>query len=430
MVDHPPLRRNTGFQLLWFGTTVSQLGTEITKLAVPLFVLALTGSPAWAGIIAGAGVAGSILVLMPAGVWVDRWDRRRTLVTGQALRVVNSACLSALVLSGHVQVWQFVLFGVVDGVCAAFTDLVRYAAIRGLVPVAQLRTAYMQEESRSHAARLAGPPLGGLLYGLAPAVPFVVDTVTFVVALVSGVLAKVPRRPGRASAVPSDDGPGSEPTRPSMRREVGDALAWLWHRRGLREVYGVLTALNLLGGAFMIPLIVLVGERGGGALGTGTVLAGAGIGGLVGALGSTLIGRLLPVGAMMITIVAVFGTAVAAMALPFGPWWPMVPLIVIALSTPSINVVVSAVNAQLVPEDMLGRMNGSLTTVARGLAPLGPVLGGALAATLGAAGTLVVLGAALVLTAAGAATSPELRRFTGEDGSDSAVAGSPRSSER
>jgi hypothetical protein len=110
---------------------------------------------------------------------------------------------------------------------------------------------------------------------------------------------------------------------------LGEALAWPWHRRGLREVYGVLTALNLLGGAFMIPLIVLVGERGGGALGTGTVLAGAGIGGLVAALGSTLIGRLLPVGAMMITIVAVFGAAVAAMALPFGPWWPMVPLIVI-----------------------------------------------------------------------------------------------------
>jgi hypothetical protein len=43
---------------------------------------------------------------MPADVWVDRWDRRRTLVTGQALRMVNSACLSALVLSGHVQVWQ------------------------------------------------------------------------------------------------------------------------------------------------------------------------------------------------------------------------------------------------------------------------------------------------------------------------------------
>lgn len=275
----------------------------------------------------------------------------------------------------------------------------------------------MQEESRSHAARLAGPPLGGLLYGLGPAVPFVVDTVTFAVALVSSVLAKVPRRPGRPaagdqqeSAVPAYDGPAGARTRQSMRRE---ALAWLWRRRGLREIYGVLTALNLLGGAFMIPLIVLVG-RGGGASGTGTVLAGAGIGGLVGALSSTLIGRLLPVGAMMITIVALFGTAVAAMALPIGPWWPMVPLMVISLSTPSINVVMNAV-ARLVPEHMLGRMDGSLTTVARGLAPLGPVLGGALTAALGAAGTLVVLGTALVLTAAGAATSPELRPFTPDD---------------
>jgi hypothetical protein len=100
------------------------------------------------------------------------------------------------------------------------------------------------------------------------------------------------------------------------------------------------------------------------------------------------------------------------MALPWGPWWPLVPLVVINLSTPSINVVLGAVTDRLVPEHMLGRMNGVFLVVARGLAPLGPVLGGALAAGVGAAAALVVVGAVLLVTAAVAGANRDLRRFT------------------
>jgi hypothetical protein len=69
-----------------------------------------------------------------------------------------------------------------------------------------------------------------------------------------------------------------------MHREAGEAVGRLWRHRGLRSVCGVAIATNLLGGAMLLPLIVLVGERGGNALDTGTVLAALGVGGLVGAL--------------------------------------------------------------------------------------------------------------------------------------------------
>jgi predicted MFS family arabinose efflux permease len=281
---------------------------------------------------------------------------------------------------------------------------VRHAAIRGLVPAAQLRAAYTQEEARSHAATLAGRPLGGLLFAVGPAVPFVVDALSFAAALAGSALARVPRRPP-TSAVRVQQG---------MVREVAEVLRWIGHRPGLRALYFLLTALNLIGGAFMIPLIVLVGERGAGPAGTGAVLAGAGVGGVVGALAAPVVGRVLPVGRMMVAIVAVFGAAVAAMALPLGPWWPIVPLAVVTLVTPSINVVVNAVTARMVPQDMQGRTESVLVLVARGLAPLGPVLGGALAAGLGAAGALVLVGGALLSAAAVAAATGELRRFTEE----------------
>lgn len=408
MVELVPLRKNAQFQLLWVGSAVSQLGSEVTKLAMPLLVLALTGSPGWAGIVAGARTAAVILVLAPAGVWVDRWDRRRTLITSQGLQLVSSGCLAVLIVTGQVQIWHLIVVGVIDGSCAAFAGPARTTAIRGVVPPAQLPRAYMQEESRNHAARLIGPPLSGLLYGWGRAIPFVVDTVTFLVAMLCSVLAKVPRRPADGDRV-------EEPAMRSMRREAGEAAAWLWGRRGLREICAAATVLNLLGGAFLLPLIVLVGERGGSALTTGTVLAGIGIGGLIGALLSDRIGRILPPGMLLLAIIALFGVALAAMSLPLGPWWPMVPLVLVSSSTPAINVVLAVVVVRMVPEVMLGRMDAALGMTNMGLAPFGPVLGGALAAVLGGAGALVVLGGLLLLTAACAALSRELRGFTGED---------------
>ncbi|MFI9594728.1 MFS transporter [Nonomuraea sp. NPDC052265] len=415
MTDIVPLRKNVRFQLLWVGSAVSELGSELTRLAMPLLVLALTGSPGLAGIVAGARTVAFLAIQMPAGVWVDRWDRRRTLITAQGLQAIASALLTALIITGHVQVWQFITLAVLDGLCVAFIGPVQETAIRGIVPTGQLHSAYAQEEARTHAAGLIGPPLGGLLYGLGRAVPFVVDTLTFIAATLFYALAKVPRRPaGEPPTSARDDGEQQRPIRPSMRREAAEAIAWLWRRHGLREVTAAVMILNLLGGAFLIPLIVLVGERGGDARVTGTVLAGLGIGGLTGALLSGRISRLLPPGRLLLAVVTLFGAALAATALPWGAWWPMIPLVFITLSTPSLNVVMGVVIARMVPEAMLGRMGAVLGMGAMALKPLGPVLGGALAATLGGAAALIVLGGLLGLTAAVAALSPQLRHFTGE----------------
>src|SRR5689334_1137821 len=195
MTETPPLRKNTAFQLLWLGSATSEFGTQLTRLAMPLLVLAVTGSPLWAGLVAGARSAATVLAQMPAGVWVDRWDRRRTLVASQLVQAGAAAVLAVLILTGHPLMWMFLLLAVVDGGCTAFIGPARSVAVRGVVPPEQLRAAYTQEEARTHAAWLAGPPAGGLLYGLGQAVPFVVDAVTFLVSAVCTVFARVPRRP-------------------------------------------------------------------------------------------------------------------------------------------------------------------------------------------------------------------------------------------
>lgn len=335
-----PLRRNAAFQLLWIGSAVSQVGSELTRLAMPLLVLALTGSPGWAGVVAGARIAASIVAQLPAGVWVDRWDRRRTLVTAHGGQVLAGAVLGALILADQVAIWHLVVAGMADGVCSAFAGPARTTAIRGVVPVEQLPSAYAQEEARNHAARLAGPPLGALLYGLGRAVPFVVDALTYLVALLCAVAAKVPRRPA-AEQQPAAERAAA--ARPGMGRELLEAVGWLWRQRGLRAVVTVVMMLNLLGSAFLLPLILF------------------------------------------------------------------------SLGTPAFNVVISVVITRMTPETMLGRVDAVLSTAGFGLAPLGPVLGGALAGVLGGAPSVAVIGGALLLTGVIAGLNGDLRRFTGED---------------
>lgn len=104
----------------------------------------------------------------------------------------------------------------------------------------------------------------------------------------------------------------------------------------------------------------------------------------------------------MIVVLAVFGLCTLAMALPFGVFWPFVPLAVTAVVTPLINVVVSALYTELVPEDMMGRLDGITTMASRVLTPLAPVLGGFLAGAVGGGPALLVLGALVLATAVAA----------------------------
>jgi MFS family permease len=212
-----PLRKNVQFQLLWLGGAVSQLGTTTTTLAMPLLVVALTGSYLLPGVIAGARAAALLLTLMPAGVWVDRWDRGKTLVWSQSVQALAAALLAASILAGHAYVVVFVALAIVDGVCTAFAGPARTSSIQAVVPQDQLTTAYAQEEARGHAARVAGPPLGALLMTVGRAVPFVADAITFAVAAVCAWFAKIPARTGQRP-------------RQRMHHDVKDAGRWLWRQ--------------------------------------------------------------------------------------------------------------------------------------------------------------------------------------------------------
>lgn len=399
MSELPPLRRNFRFQMLWIGAAASEMGTTLTWVAFPLLILAVTGSAAVAGLVSACRITTNLLISLPAGAWVDRWDRRRIVITAEAVRFLSLAALTVAILTGREALWQIVLVAVVNGAADSFFSPARAAAIRAVVAPEQLPEAYAQEEARGHAASLAGPPLGGFLFGLGRAFPFAVDALTYLISLVCAVLARVPRYPEGAQ----------ERRKTGIRADVMEAAGWLWRQRGLRAGLAFSLVANLVANALLLPVIVMVEARGGDSTTTGLVLAGLGLGGLLGATLSAKIGRLLPPGKLMLAVVGFFALSVCATALPFGPYWPVVPLFLAMVAVPALNVVLRVLVARLVPDTMMGRLVSLFTMASMGLTPVGPLLGGLLAEYVGGPGALVVVGGLLAAGCALASISPALR---------------------
>jgi MFS family permease len=400
------LRRNWRFQLMWAGAGLSYLGSSTIGLALPLLVLAATGSPVLAGIATTISMVSALVVSAPAGVWVDRMDRRRILLGAELALAAAWGSFALLVWSDAVSAWNVVLVSVVSGSAGAFKGPAHAAALQALVPKSQLSAAYAQNQARSYATQLAGPPLGGLLYAVGKAVPFAFQTLSLVLSTACYLAAKVPRRPAGASR---------KPQAANMRSAFAEAFRWLVGQRGLRAAIVVALFMNPLVNAIWIPVIVLVGERGGASLHTGVVMAGAGVGGLAGSLLATRLSGLLPPGKLLLLVCVLMGGSYCLIPLPLPMPWPMAPIVVSCLASPALNVALMALIGHLVPSDMMGRTMSVVTVTFQGLSPLGPLIGGGLAGALGSGPALVVIGGALLVITALAATSTALRALRGPE---------------
>src|SRR5580692_208654 len=176
-----PLRRNRGFRWLWIGQVVSDTGTEAALIAYPLLVLALTHSAVIAGVVGTVRLVVQLILGLPGGALSDRLDRRLTMIVCDATRAAVLALLAVLVVV-HLVTWPVVLvIAVIDGGANVLFDPSASAALPGIVADQQLEQAWAATEARTYAAGLAGPALGGLLFGLGRAVPFVGDAASYLV---------------------------------------------------------------------------------------------------------------------------------------------------------------------------------------------------------------------------------------------------------
>lgn len=393
--------RNRDFTLLWSSQVASTVGTRITSVAYPLLVLLLTDSPALAGVVAFAQTLPFLLLYLPGGAWVDRWDRRRTMVLCEFGRAAALASVAVTAAVGGVQavsVVQLAAVAFVEGCLFVLFDLAEGAALPHLVPASQLPTAVAWNQARTQGADLAGQPLGGLLFTLSPVLPFAVDAVTY---LLSG---------GAVAAIRSRLQADRAPTADRLRAQIAEGLRFVWRSAFLREVVVVVALMNLVFNGMFLVLIVRAQDLGASPGGVGLLLAALGAGGVLGSLAAPAVHRRLSGRAILVGVAWLWAGTQTAMAFAPDLLWLGGFILLSSLLGPVFNVVIGAYTYEVTPDGLLARVRSTARLVAWGTIPVGALLGGVLADTIGARSALLVLGVAMVPVAVMSTLAPGLRQ--------------------
>jgi hypothetical protein len=396
--------------LLQIGQLLSSAGTSSSSIAFSLLVLAITHSPAKAGIVAFARSLPSVLFALPAGLAADRWSRRRLMIAADAVRVLAIGSLAATILLDRVVFWEVVAVAFVEGSGAAVFFGAQPGALRAVVPARQLPAAAAAETGRQAVVRLAGPPLGGALFGLARALPFLVDAVSYAFSSLSLLAMRTPFQEKR------------EPHLASLRSRLAEGFRFVWSQPFLRTCALLFGLANFIGPGVLFAVVVIGKQQGlsGGEVGALVAVFGACL--LLGSLVSPLVRRLLPVRAvLLLELWTWLGCAVFLV-------WPNVyaltaGILPTALAIPSTDSVVHGHRIAMTPDRLLGRAESVRSLISLLIAPFGPLIAGVLLSTVSARSTIAVFAAAGLVLAVWGTLSPSIRTAPSLDELDGLAAG-------
>lgn len=285
----PPLWRNHDYRLLWCGDTISALGSQASQLALPLLLLAITASPAQAGVLGALRGAIYLFFGLPAGVLIDRWHRRVVMVLADTLRALAFVSIPLALLFGQLSVGQIYVVAAFEGAGFIVFGLAHTTSFTRIVPQERLPAALAQSQFIDSATRTIGPAIGGALFASALALPFVVDAISYAFSVMIILSIRTPL--GKPQV------PQSEP----LLHALFVGMRWLYRQRTLRAHIVLNGAVNFLYGGFPLLIIALAQRLGAGASVTGLVFAAGGVGTLLGAMLSPIvlhrwgIGRLVTV---------------------------------------------------------------------------------------------------------------------------------------
>ncbi|MCW2595774.1 MAG: transporter [Jatrophihabitans sp.] len=390
---NPPLepRRRGGlwhhldFRRLWIGETVSQFGTMISQLALPLVaILVVHASTFEVGLLTAFETAAFLIVGLPAGAWVDRMRFRAVLIVNDVIRAAALGSVPLAQMMGVLTIGQLYAVALVTGISTVFFDVAYQSYLPELVERTLLVEGNAKLQASESVSQIAGPSAGGLLIQVLTA-PYavLVDALSFLwsAAWVLSIQARPPK-------------PERKPDR-HLRREIGEGLRFVLGNRLLRSIAMCTGSSNLFSSMALAVFYVLLARDLHLSPGwIGAIMSTSAIGGLVGSLVASRFAR--RVGQ---------GPAIWISALFIGPCGFVAPFVhrdwtlgLLALAQIGMwmgeviyNITQVSFRQGLCPPALLGRMNATMRFLVWGTMPLGGFLGGVLGATIGVRETLLVV---------------------------------------
>lgn len=387
--------RHRNFRLFFLGQGVSLVGTWVTRIATSWLVWRLTHSEWDLGLVSFAGLAPTLLLGPVGGVFADRFSRHRLLLLTQLLSMLQSGALAFLAFRGEVSFAHLLWLQTLQGFIGALDTPVRQAFVAEIVTDrADLPNAIALNSAMFNASRLVGPALGGALLAAAgEAWCFAVDTVSYAAVILSLVVMRVPHVAARA------------PQRGDVGRDLREGFRYAREQRAVRTLLLLVAGISLLGTPYSVLLPSLATDAlKGGANALGWLMTAAGAGALVST--TWLAGRasLRGVSQVMLAAALTFSAGLlllAVMCAPLGSYWGA--LATLPLIGGGLVLVSSSANSLLqtvVPAALRGRVMALYATAFLGMAPLGSVIAGGMAARIGAPWVVAASGALSLLVVA------------------------------
>ena len=369
---------NRDFLKLWTGQSISEFGSQVSGLAIPwLAAKGLHATPLAFSLLTVLGFLPFILFALPAGVWVDRLRRRPILIVGDASRAVLLAWIPVGWALGILTMWQLFVITFVVGIFTVFFDVAYQSYLPSLVDRDQLIEGNSKLQTTVAAANTAGPGLAGALIAvLAAPYAILVDAASFVVS--TAFMIPIRRRetlPERPEGAP----------KPKMLPELKEGLAYVVRHPHLKWIAVCTGSSNLFSNvATAIGVLYMARTLHMSSFAAGLVLAGYGIGSLVGALGTPRLQRAVGLGGAI--WIPTMLSSLAVLAWPLAPAGFPLPVLLAGTLTfgfgaMAYNISQVSYRQAITPERLQGRMNASMRWIVWGTLPIGALVGGAIATT-------------------------------------------------
>jgi MFS family permease len=370
-----PKGLGSAYWRIWIASTISVLGDGVRFTAMPLLAATLTHNAIAVSLVTVAGFAPWLLFSLISGALVDRWDRRRVMWSSDLFRTVVMGGFTALVAFGYSSIALIVVASFLLGTAETLFD----NASQSILPALVGRTRLARANSRLYAGQIigiefAGPPLGGILFSVLIWVPFAVDSTSF---LVASMLVLTVRGQFRE---PRD--PNAAPTR--LRSEIAEGVRWLARHRVLRAFCGMLGVWNLVTTATQAILVLWALEvLHLDARGYGFLALGFAVGSLLGSLSAERFTKFLGEGPAVYASIAMSVVAELVAFFTHNAFVAGASFALVGFGSLVWNVLTVSLRQEIIPPRMLGRVNSAYRFVGWGSMPIGALVGGVLAHTLG-----------------------------------------------
>jgi MFS family permease len=378
----PTLWRHRNFLLLWGGQTISEMGSAVTQLALPLTaVVVLRASTFQVGLLASAATLAFALIALPAGAIVDRRTKRSLMIWCDVARMLIIGSVPLAAVLGALTMAQLYAVAITAGVCTVLFDVSYQSYLPVLIGKEHLVDGNGKLGATQSFAQVTGPGLGGALVGLfGAAQAMAADAISYAVSVASLIAIRAREEPPRPE------------WRQRLRTEIAEGLSFVLRHPILRKIVACTGTANLFGGmAVAVEIIFLIRLLHVRPADTGLLIAVASLGGVA---GGVLSGRLTwLIGSARIIWFSMLVLGLPPLLIPLAEPGGLVVLFPVGFAAFSFSAVVYNVaqvsyRQAICPPRLLGRMNAAVRWVVWGTLPLGGLLGGAFGTWLGVRATL------------------------------------------